>query len=156
MGCRYVNFFGSFSRRGSSKFIKRFFFPKFFFKDLILIIVLFFSFIMFFPLFLIEEENFLLVDLISSPIHIKPEWYFLFLYRMLRRVPSKLVGILIIGAAVIFYLLQSSSLTIVMYKHKNMYIFFFVFVFLLLRILGGVAISFLSRIVGLIFIFLGF
>jgi len=41
-----------------------------------------------------DAENFLFVDIIKTPEHIKPEWYFLFAYCILRRVPNKLGGVI--------------------------------------------------------------
>jgi len=98
-----LHFFGSVSRLRSSVFSKVLFFQKFCQKDLNLFWILLLTFLFIFPVFLMEEENFLMVDLISSPLHIKPEWYFLFLYSILRRVPSKLVGVLIIFFAILFF-----------------------------------------------------
>jgi len=46
--------------------------------------------------FLIDPENFQPANPIITPIHIKPEWYFLFAYSILRRVPNKTGGILIL------------------------------------------------------------
>lgn len=53
------------------------------------------------PNFLGDVENFNQVRTTSTPTHIQPEWYFLFAYAILRAVPSKLGGVLIIGAAVL-------------------------------------------------------
>jgi len=41
-----------------------------------------------------DSENFLFVDIIKTPEHIKPEWYFLFAYCILRSVPNKLGGVI--------------------------------------------------------------
>ncbi len=51
-----------------------------------------------------DAENFLPADPIVTPVHIKPEWYFLFAYAILRAVPNKLGGVvaLIIAVAVLF------------------------------------------------------
>jgi ubiquinol-cytochrome c reductase cytochrome b subunit len=46
------------------------------------------------PFIFIDSENFLFVDIIKTPEHIKPEWYFLFAYCILRRVPNKLGGVI--------------------------------------------------------------
>jgi len=139
-----LHYFGSTSSGGRSFFIKTFFFQKFFLKDLNLLLVVFFAFIFVFPIFLIEEENFLRVDLISSPLHIKPEWYFLFLYSILRRVPSKLIGILIMFCALLFFLCQSIFRNVYLgLKYKNLYWNLFVVVFWILTGLGAVSISLL-------------
>jgi ubiquinol-cytochrome c reductase cytochrome b subunit len=46
------------------------------------------------PFIFIDSENFLFVDIIKTPEHIKPEWYFSFAYCILRRVPNKLGGVI--------------------------------------------------------------
>jgi len=52
-----------------------------------------------------ERENAVLANGMSSPIHIKPEWYFLFVYAMLRRIPHKLAGfiLLMLGLLVLVF-----------------------------------------------------
>ena len=66
-------------------------------KDLVsfLILIFFFTLILLLaPFIFIDSENFLFVDIIKTPEHIKPEWYFLFAYCILRRVPNKLGGVI--------------------------------------------------------------
>jgi ubiquinol-cytochrome c reductase cytochrome b subunit len=66
-------------------------------KDLVsfLILILFFILIiLLLPFVFIDSENFLFVDIIKTPEHIKPEWYFLFAYCILRRVPNKVGGVI--------------------------------------------------------------
>jgi len=40
-----------------------------------------------------DVENFSLANPLVAPVHIQPEWYFLFAYVILRRIPSKLGGV---------------------------------------------------------------
>jgi ubiquinol-cytochrome c reductase cytochrome b subunit len=66
-------------------------------KDLVsfLILILFFILLLLLmPFVFIDSENFLFVDIIKTPEHIKPEWYFSFAYCILRRVPNKLGGVI--------------------------------------------------------------
>jgi len=66
-------------------------------KDLVsfLILILFFILILLLlPFVFIDSENFLFVDIIKTPEHIKPEWYLLFAYCILRRVPNKVGGVI--------------------------------------------------------------
>jgi ubiquinol-cytochrome c reductase cytochrome b subunit len=37
-----------------------------------------------------------------SPVHIQPEWYFLFAYAILRAIPNKLGGVIALAFRVIF------------------------------------------------------
>ena len=72
------------------------FWPYFRVKDLwpIRIVVLI---IVYLSLFLIPEtENLKNASSITTPTHIKPEWYFLMYYAILRAVPSKSIGLMLI------------------------------------------------------------
>jgi ubiquinol-cytochrome c reductase cytochrome b subunit len=47
---------------------------------------------------------------ITSPLHIKPEWYFLYVYAILRSIPQKRMGVLaLVLALVSLYLLRIRS-----------------------------------------------
>lgn len=48
-----------------------------------------------------DPENFIPANPLVTPIHIQPEWYFLFAYAILRSIPNKLGGVLALFAAVI-------------------------------------------------------
>jgi len=104
-----LHIFGS-SRSGLGAMlsVKTVFFRKFFLKDrLILVVVEIGTFYVAF-MFLVEEENFLEVDIVSSPLHIKPEWYFLFFYSLLRSLPSKVLGVVCMGRAIIILIILIS------------------------------------------------
>nr|QXU64530.1 cytochrome b [Nilssonia gangetica]QXU64533.1 cytochrome b [Nilssonia gangetica] len=73
------------------------FHPYFSYKDLMglmvtLTLLLFIT--MFYPNLLGDPDNFTPANPLSTPPHIKPEWYFLFAYAILRSVPNKLGGVL--------------------------------------------------------------
>ncbi len=54
----------------------------------------------------LEFDNFNEADPLVTPAHIKPVWYFTPYYAMLRAVPGKLLGVIVMGAAtMIFFLL---------------------------------------------------
>nr|UFP05606.1 cytochrome b [Narke japonica] len=61
----------------------------FFMLILLLIIIT-----MFYPNMLGDAENFIPANPLITPPHIKPEWYFLFAYAILRSIPNKLGGVL--------------------------------------------------------------
>nr|AOT84765.1 cytochrome b [Platerodrilus sp. MNCN/DNA:86739] len=46
------------------------------------------------PFMLSDPENFIPANPLMTPNHIKPEWYFLFAYAILRSIPNKLGGVL--------------------------------------------------------------
>ncbi|HWS28364.1 MAG TPA: cytochrome bc complex cytochrome b subunit [Xanthomonadales bacterium] len=68
-----------------------------------------FAFVIFFEptvgdLFL-EYDNFNPADPMVTPAHIKPVWYYTPYYAMLRAVPDKLLGVVVMGAAVMILFL---------------------------------------------------
>lgn len=85
------------------------FHPYFSYKDLlgINIIYLFFIYICLqTPWMLGDPENFIPANPLVTPVHIQPEWYFLFAYAILRSIPNKLGGVLALaGAVMILYVL---------------------------------------------------
>nr|WHN78882.1 cytochrome b [Scopelodes kwangtungensis] len=73
------------------------FHPYFTFKDLIGFIILMFLLIMLTlinPYMLSDPDNFIPANPLVTPIHIQPEWYFLFAYAILRSIPNKLGGVI--------------------------------------------------------------
>ena len=83
--------------------------PYYTVKDLYYVIVffIFFAFFVFFlPNYLGHPDNYIPANPMVTPTHIVPEWYFLPFYAILRSVPDKLGGvILMVGAIVILLLL---------------------------------------------------
>jgi ubiquinol-cytochrome c reductase cytochrome b subunit len=67
------------------------------------------AFIIFFtPTFgdlFLEYDNFIPADPMVTPDHIKPVWYFTPYYAMLRAVPDKLAGVIVMGGAVMILFL---------------------------------------------------
>merc|ERR1712038_27108 len=92
-----------------SNFDKRPFHPYFSVKDL-------FGFIVFFLLLTLlclqapwdlgDPENFIPADPIVTPVHIQPEWYFLFAYAILRSIPRKLGGVLALALSVVILIVM--------------------------------------------------
>merc|ERR1711941_20100 len=79
------------------------FHPYFSTKDLVGIIIFFMSYIYIClqaPRFLGDPENFIPANPLVTPVHIQPEWYFLFAYAILRSIPNKLGGVVALVAAV--------------------------------------------------------
>ena len=52
------------------------------------------------PNLLGDPENFIPANPLVTPLHIKPEWYFLWAYAILRSIPNKLGGVVAIFAAI--------------------------------------------------------
>lgn len=73
------------------------FHPYFSYKDLlgfIIILSLLTLLALFYPNALGDPDNFTPANPLVTPPHIKPEWYFLFAYAILRSIPNKLGGVL--------------------------------------------------------------
>jgi ubiquinol-cytochrome c reductase cytochrome b subunit len=87
-----------------SKMDKVSFYPYFVYKDLLgflAILVAGLSFYVFFmPDQLGHPDNYIRANALVTPTHIVPEWYLLTFYAILRSIPSKLGGVLCMGAAI--------------------------------------------------------
>nr|YP_004222083.1 cytochrome b [Genyomyrus donnyi]BAJ54232.1 cytochrome b [Genyomyrus donnyi] len=73
------------------------FHPYFSYKDLlgfVIMLIALASLALFSPNLLGDPENFTPANPLVTPPHIKPEWYFLFAYAILRSIPNKLGGVL--------------------------------------------------------------
>nr|QNL35751.1 cytochrome b [Phrynocephalus forsythii] len=79
------------------------FHPYFSFKDILgmsMMLMLFTAVTLLAPNLLMESENFRQASPLTTPAHIKPEWYFLFAYTILRSIPNKLGGTLALIASI--------------------------------------------------------
>lgn len=73
-------------------------------KDLLgyaVVIPLFLSILIFSPNLFTDPENFLIANPLTTPIHIQPEWYFLWIYAVLRSIPNKLGGVVALALALL-------------------------------------------------------
>nr|AAP97468.1 cytochrome b [Garrulax canorus owstoni]AAP97469.1 cytochrome b [Garrulax canorus owstoni]AND66998.1 cytochrome b [Garrulax canorus owstoni]AND66999.1 cytochrome b [Garrulax canorus owstoni] len=80
------------------------FHPYYSIKDLlgfVLMFILLASLALLAPNLLGDPENFTPANPLATPPHIKPEWYFLFAYAILRSIPNKLGGVLALAASVL-------------------------------------------------------
>nr|YP_122155.1 cytochrome b [Zaglossus bruijni]Q5ZN98.1 RecName: Full=Cytochrome b; AltName: Full=Complex III subunit 3; AltName: Full=Complex III subunit III; AltName: Full=Cytochrome b-c1 complex subunit 3; AltName: Full=Ubiquinol-cytochrome-c reductase complex cytochrome b subunit [Zaglossus bruijni]CAG26341.1 cytochrome b [Zaglossus bruijni] len=67
----------------------------FFIATLVLMLLVLFT-----PDLLGDPDNYTPANPLSTPPHIKPEWYFLFAYAILRSIPNKLGGVLALVASI--------------------------------------------------------
>ncbi|WP_067340535.1 cytochrome b [Stappia indica] len=85
------------------------FHPYYTIKDLFAIVVfmvLFAYFVFYIPNFLGHADNYIEANPLVTPAHIVPEWYFLPFYAILRAVPDKLGGvILMFGSIAVMFVL---------------------------------------------------
>lgn len=73
-------------------------------KDIAGFVILFITLLavaLFWPTSLGDPDNFLPANPLVTPAHIKPEWYFLWAYAILRSIPNKLGGVVAIFAAIL-------------------------------------------------------
>nr|AMB20506.1 cytochrome b [Didelphis marsupialis]AWM97620.1 cytochrome b [Didelphis marsupialis] len=85
------------------------FHPYYTIKDILglfLMIIILLSLAMFSPDLLGDPDNFTPANPLNTPPHIKPEWYFLFAYAILRSIPNKLGGVLALLASILILLIM--------------------------------------------------
>jgi ubiquinol-cytochrome c reductase cytochrome b subunit len=83
------------------------FYPYFFVKDMfigVVVLIVFFFFVCFCPNFLGHTDNYIIRNSLVTPTHIVPEWYFLSFYGILRLVPQKLGGVILIVFSIVGFL----------------------------------------------------
>jgi quinol-cytochrome oxidoreductase complex cytochrome b subunit len=105
-------------------------------------VIMFALFVFFMPEALGHVDNNIPANPLVTPAHIVPEWYFLPYYAILRAVPDKLTGVLLMGAAIacIFALpwVDRSRVRSMRYRPQaKLYFFIFVFDCLLLGLCGA-------------------
>nr|AZL93371.1 cytochrome b [Parevania sp. ZJUH_2016024] len=127
-----------------SNYFKIPFHPYFFLKDLITVFILFFIIMLIIlmdPNMLNDPENFIKANSMITPIHIQPEWYFLFAYAILRTIPNKLGGVIgLLMSILILFMMpfnsKSKAKTLYFYPPSKFLFWIFVNIFLLLTWLG--------------------
>nr|YP_010616535.1 cytochrome b [Vagrans egista]WAU48169.1 cytochrome b [Vagrans egista] len=84
------------------------FHPFFTFKDLIGFLILIFILSLLTlvnPYLLGDPDNFIPANPLVTPIHIQPEWYFLFAYAILRSIPNKLGGVIALVMSILILII---------------------------------------------------
>ncbi len=125
------------------------FHPYYTVKDLagIMVFLFFFCLVVFYMPemggFFLEHANFEPANPLATPEHIAPVWYFTPFYAMLRAVPDKLGGVLVMGGAVLILFalpwLDRSPVKSIRYKGwmSRLALGLFVVAFLILGVLGA-------------------
>ena len=95
-----------------------------------------------YPWVLGDPENFLPANPSVTPQHIQPEWYFLFVYAILRTVPNKLGGVIALVIAILIFaampfIYQSHLLGVHSYPVSKIYFWTFVVRVMLLTWIGA-------------------
>nr|AEP39115.1 cytochrome b [Oncomelania hupensis hupensis] len=115
------------------------------FKDLVGFIILLFMLsllVLFAPQMLTDPENFIPANPLVTPIHIQPEWYFLFAYAILRSIPNKLGGVIALVMAVAILLIlpftfQGKSRSLAFYPLNQILFWAFIGIFGILTWIGA-------------------
>nr|WAK99130.1 cytochrome b [Paramesotriton longliensis] len=84
------------------------FHPYFSYKDLLGFLLALFVLVLIAlitPNLLVDPENFIPANPLMAPPHIKPEWYFLFAYAILRSIPNKLGGVVALLMSILILML---------------------------------------------------
>nr|WIF29588.1 cytochorome b [Paraechinus hypomelas] len=85
------------------------FHPYYTMKDILGMISLIFilmTLALFFPDLLGDPDNYTPANPLNTPPHIKPEWYFLFAYAILRSIPNKLGGVVALFMSILILFLM--------------------------------------------------
>lgn len=72
---------------------------------LLIIVTALLTLVLFFPDLLGDPDNYIPANPLNTPPHIKPEWYFLFAYAILRSIPNKLGGVLALVISILVLLI---------------------------------------------------
>nr|YP_009701205.1 cytochrome b [Idgia oculata]QEQ14411.1 cytochrome b [Idgia oculata] len=121
------------------------FHPYFSLKDLVgflLLIMLLIFLSLMNPYLLGDPDNFTPANPLVTPIHIQPEWYFLFAYAILRSIPNKLGGVLalVLSIAILYtlpFINKMNMLNMNFYPINKMFYWLFIFMFFLLTWIGA-------------------
>nr|YP_010536440.1 cytochrome b [Chaetocnema confinis]UYC28918.1 cytochrome b [Chaetocnema confinis] len=89
------------------------FHPYFTYKDILGMMIMMFLLLLLTlsnPYLLSDPDNFTPANPLVTPIHIQPEWYFLFAYAILRSIPNKLGGVIALVVSIgILYTMPFSN-----------------------------------------------
>jgi len=94
------------------------------------------------PWLLGDPENFIPANPLVTPVHIQPEWYFLFAYAILRSIPNKLGGVLALAGAILILLVIPFQPTVKFrglrfYPFRKLYFWWLVNLVILLTWIGA-------------------
>nr|YP_010326932.1 cytochrome b [Ambulyx liturata]UNP54181.1 cytochrome b [Ambulyx liturata] len=121
------------------------FHPFFTYKDLIGFIILMFLLTMLTlinPYLLGDPDNFIPANPLVTPIHIQPEWYFLFAYAILRSIPNKLGGVIALVMSILILIILPLTFNKKMqglqfYPINQILFWFFIIMIMLLTWIGA-------------------
>ncbi len=127
------------------------FYPYFYVKDyfgFILLSIGAMFILVYYPDALGHPDNYIEANALVTPAHIVPEWYFLPFYAILRAVPNKIGGVVLMGLSIAvlfilpFYQARYKTLYVTGRYSHQVFFWFFALLFILLGFLGGQPIAY--------------
>nr|ABN15060.1 cytochrome b [Fukomys sp. PAVD-2007]ABN15074.1 cytochrome b [Fukomys sp. PAVD-2007]ABN15075.1 cytochrome b [Fukomys sp. PAVD-2007]ABN15077.1 cytochrome b [Fukomys sp. PAVD-2007]ABN15078.1 cytochrome b [Fukomys sp. PAVD-2007] len=76
------------------------------FMGFLFVLVILLALVLFSPDLLGDPDNYTPANPLNTPPHIKPEWYFLFAYAILRSIPNKLGGVLALVLSIVILVIM--------------------------------------------------
>nr|ABN15056.1 cytochrome b [Fukomys sp. PAVD-2007] len=76
------------------------------FMGFLFVLVILLALVLFSPDLLGDPDNYTPANPLNTPPHIKPEWYFLFAYAILRSIPNKLGGVLALVLSIMILIIM--------------------------------------------------
>nr|ABN15066.1 cytochrome b [Fukomys micklemi]ABN15067.1 cytochrome b [Fukomys sp. PAVD-2007] len=76
------------------------------FMGFLFVFVILLALVLFSPDLLGDPDNYTPANPLNTPPHIKPEWYFLFAYAILRSIPNKLGGVLALVLSIVILIIM--------------------------------------------------
>nr|WDA98158.1 cytochrome b [Macaca mulatta]WDA98171.1 cytochrome b [Macaca mulatta]WDA98184.1 cytochrome b [Macaca mulatta]WDA98197.1 cytochrome b [Macaca mulatta]WDA98210.1 cytochrome b [Macaca mulatta] len=114
------------------------FHPYYTIKDILGLVLLLFTLAtltLLSPNLLNDPDNYIPADPLNTPPHIKPEWYFLFAYTILRSIPNKLGGVLALFLSILILaaipMLHKSKQQSMMFRPLSQFLFWLLMTILL-------------------------
>nr|YP_010472521.1 cytochrome b [Harpalus anxius]UVG42145.1 cytochrome b [Harpalus anxius] len=115
------------------------FHPYFSFKDIMGFIIMMMTLTtltLLNPYYLGDPDNFTPANPLVTPIHIQPEWYFLFAYAILRSIPNKLGGVIALVMSILILMIlpfyNFSNFQSLKFYPINQILFWFFFIIVIL------------------------
>lgn len=110
------------------------FYPYYYVKDLFgffVFVWVFSFFVIYAPNYMGHPDNYIEANPLVTPAHIVPEWYFLPFYAVLRTIPDKLGGVVLMVVAIFILALlpvvDTSSFRSTFFKPLNIWLFWYFF-----------------------------
>jgi len=110
------------------------FYPYYYVKDLFgffIFVWIFSFFVIYAPNYMGHPDNYIEANPLVTPAHIVPEWYFLPFYAVLRTIPDKLGGVVLMVLAIFVLALlpvvDTSSFRSTYFKPLNLWLFWYFF-----------------------------